>query len=336
MEYDPQRRMFFKSLFSQKEKAPFSAAGEIAISRVPPQLNDLSPIEKALVIIGTAAFLPLVSRRRFLQANAAAFALAPVFFRKTRSNLAVVPIPFEMSRGRHRSYPWLPASTLPEGDWATGLHEGGPWDQYDAVDRYLNGDNARSIYWPKLGGFPSTREWLTSVAANTLDGTNAGWAGYCTAAESAAYFSPKIEGDLPVAGGTFDEWSRLAVSTMRHSGFLRDPYYTTVDENSLWDLKNRVNNGEPVVVNFSPKPGEEWWGLATDVDGDTWTLTIFTKWGQNGLITKVMDTYSNLDGSKIRGGAVLHSESPHPGYEGNFAVVDRIVGGVILGTHALI
>lgn len=246
----------------------------------------------------------------------------------------ISPIEYEYSLGIHRSYPWLPLDASVEGGEATGLNEGGPWDKYDAVDQAINGSRARSIYWPKLGGFASTREWLSFVAHNALheDGENAyyvrrSWGGYCSAAGAASYFAPPVEGSIEIAGIEFAERERLVVATMRWAGLFRE----VLDLSDIEEVRRRIANREPVLVDNSDTPGQEWWGLARKISTDgTVTITRFIKWNEGGLQTK----YKHI--SQLGGAYVAYPDKPQPRYEGSFAVVDRSIGGLILGTHQLV
>lgn len=229
---------------------------------------------------------------------------------------------YERSLGRHRSYPWLPIDGGVEGEEATGFNEGGPWDKYDALDRIINGRRARSVYWQP------TRDWLISVAYMALlenNGANSAWSGYCMDAAAASFFAPRIEGSKNVLDIEFTERDRMVIATMRWSGLGRQ----WVDLSSIGDIKTRVENGEVVVVNHSPTPTQDWWGLVREVQGNNVIITRALKWDKKGLQTEVRH-YSQLYGAYS-----LDPERAEPGFEGNYAVVDRQVGGLIVGTHQL-
>ncbi|OGE27995.1 hypothetical protein A2867_03635 [Candidatus Daviesbacteria bacterium RIFCSPHIGHO2_01_FULL_40_11] len=324
------RRELFGS-FSSAEKSADKGISVVEGNIVIPNKPLLVPETKLstvgyLAVAGalTASKLTL-TRRDFLRASA--LVGGSLLLRPERAAAEepyqIVPMEYERSLGWHRSYPWLPVDGRVEGEEATGFNEGGPWDKYDALDRILNGRRARSVYWQP------TRDWLISVAYLALlenNGANSAWSGYCMDAAAAAFFAPRIEGPISVLGIDFTERDRLVIATMRWGGLARE----MVDTSDIEDIKTRVENSEAVVVNHSTVPGQDWWGLVREVQGNSVVITRILKWDKDGLQTE----YRHY--SQLRGAYSLQENRPQPGFEGNFAVVDRTVGGLIVGTHQLV
>ena len=324
------RRELFGS-FTSAEKSADKGISVLEGNIVIPNKPLLVPESKLstigyLAIAGALTASKLTLTRRNLL-RAAAIGGASLFLRSDRGvaeeQHQIVPVEYERSLGWHRSYPWLPVDGAVEGEEATGFNEGGPWDKYDTLDRILNGRRARSIYWQP------TRDWLISVAYLALlenNGANSAWSGYCMDAAAAAFFAPRIEGPISVLGVDFTERDRLVIATMRWGGLARDG----VDTSNIEDIKTRVENGEAVVVNHSTIAGQDWWGLVREVQGNSVVITRILKWDKDGLQTEYRH-YSQLHGAYS-----LQEDRPQPGFEGNFAVVDRRVGGLIVGTHQLL
>lgn len=235
----------------------------------------------------------------------------------------IVPVEYQRGYGLTDSDPWLPSNPNLEGAEATGRNEAGPWDKYDALDRIINGERARSVYWKP------TRLWLDDAAKADLDkGEDAAASGFCLDAGSATYFGPPINGPITVEGIEFSEWDRLVIKTMRYSGFKRNLIPKE-------EIAVRVANNEPVIVDYSENFRQEWWGLVREVQEDgTLVITRYLKYadlkdGHGGVIT-ITRTYDDVVKAKV-----LVEEVQEPGFEGNMMIVDRSVGGVILGTHRL-
>ncbi len=308
------------------DRKAFVVDGNIAISEVPPvPTHAPQPFKIDYLAILAAAGMLIASNSKLIRRDAlkipALFVALPNMSASEKQDRQVVSAGYELSRGLHRSYPWLPADGTVEGEAATGLNAGGPWDKYDALDRIINGDNARSAWWRP------TRDWLIEAAFKALKKSNwadKGWTGYCMDAGAAAFFAPRIEGPIDIAGIHFTLRDRLVIATMRWSGLARDP----IDPNNAADITNRVNSGQCVVVNNSIVSGQEWWGVVREgVHSDgTVVSTRYLRWGEeDGLKTESRQI------SELRGAKVLHEDRPEPGdFEGNFAVVDRPLGNLIL------
>lgn len=311
--------------------------GSIVIPQ-PPSMKDLSGLELAAGIGAVAlASSARFGRNRFFKFAAFAGSIAmaeslPTRVAEAEGNPRIVPVEYERSLGRHKSFPWLPLDGSIEGDEATGFNKGGPWDKYDALDRALNGYRARSVYWRP------TRDWLIDVAWHALyDGgyqnylNIRSWSGYCMDAGAASYFAPKIEGPITVIVGNqkfeFSESDRQVIGTMRWGGLAR----RSLDPGSK-EFADRVDNGEAVVVNHSGYSYMDWWGYGKKRKPNGKLDIVRSRvWTQAGLLVEIEKYPEELWGAYL-----LDDSQPQPGYEGNFAVVDRQVGGLILGTHQLI
>lgn len=311
--------------------------GNVVIPNKPPRIPDmqlpsLSFLSSLGLLMGSGIKVP---RRGILQAG---FAITALLAANRLEKIAlaageqykIVPVEYERSLGHHLSYPWLPADGSIEGEEATGFNEGGPWNEYDALDRVLNGYRARSAYWRP------TRDWLVDVAWHALHDKGEeyyervkSWTGYCMDAAAASYFAPKIEGSISVTVNdqqfTFNQDDRQVVATKRWGGLARTPLSPGSRE-----FTERVINGEPVVVNHGG-PGADWWGLATAIESDGSVRVARSRtWQETGLVE--IHRYP----SELKGAYLLHEDRPEPYYEGNFVVVDRLVGGLIIGTHQLV
>lgn len=319
--------------------------GHIVIPKIPEvSKGQLFPFGK-LALIGALASIPKELRfTRRTALKAALVAGGSLFLPNLveAEQYQIVPVEYERSLGVDRSFPWLGAR---KGIKAAGLEEGGPWDKYDELDQKINGYRARSVYWPKMGGPASTREWLTNVLYQAIQdqvskdvkqGDNPdtaeviarGWIGYCLDGAAASYFAPHIEGSISVLGIEFTDWDRSVIATMRWGGLAREQLDPL---NNPEEVARRIKNGEAVGVNRSDIPTQDWWGLARDIKDDgIVVITNTSDLGESGLQTLEKPV------SQLRQAVVLHEDSSQPGYEGNFAVVDRQVGGLIVGTHQLV
>lgn len=253
--------------------------------------------------------------------------LSPVAGEVTKTIEAqIAPVEYERSLGRDRSFPWLGKR---KGIVAAGLDEGGPWDKYDELDCIINGRRARSVYWPKMGGPSSTREWLTQILDNAIT-SEAGiaWTGYCLDAAAASYFAPRIKGPVKIKGIEFSVWDISVVDTMRFGGLARK----TLDLGDTEQIRRRIQEGEAVLLDHSDTGTQNWWGLGREIqDDETVVITRSSDLEEDGLQT----VYKNI--AELRGAKLLTTDQkPESGYEGNFAVVDRLVGGLIVGTHRLV
>ena len=291
------------------------------INEVPPAP---SKIQRAGAFLTAAAGIlesdALVDRRSALLAP-----LATVFSAKREKQAQIIPVEYEPSRGQESFY-WLPQDRVVAGDEATGLYKGGPWDKYDALDRFINGYMARSAYWRP------TRDWLIDAAISAFlrdeaKGIDTNATGYCMDGAAASFFAPKISGSVEYEGINFTEEDRRVIATLRYGGLKREQ----VNFKDLDELEARIENGEAVVVNYSPYENQDWWGLATKVDRNgIVTIARTLNWGETGL--KII----YRDHTSLLGSYSLNEDRAEPGFEGNFVVVDRRVGGLIVGTHQFI
>lgn len=245
----------------------------------------------------------------------------------------IIEIPYVPAKGQVMSLPWCPLDASLEGSVATGLNEGGPWDKYDALDREINENRARSIYWPQQGGFASTRDWLTYVALGSLLKNNYATRksdGQCMDAVAGSFFGPAISGPISILGIDFTEWERKVIAANRWAGLARDP----LNINDRQDIINRVNSGECVVAEVEPS----WWAVIRDIQSNgTLVFTRYlraTKFGYEVGLQTEYRTFAQLRNAGVK---VLYDNGiAEPDFEGSFVTVNRQIGGLILGTHQLI
>lgn len=212
--------------------------------------------------------------------------------------------------------PWGSADEIVRGLWDSAF------DKYDALDRFVNGRRARSSYWK------STKDWLKEVCKKALLETGSpAWTGFCRDAAAGMWFAPVIRGDLPVAGITFSEEERQKIATFSYGGLLRYPEYSSCGESAA-EIEEWIRDGWCVAVNRSPVPYQDWWGVVTGIDkAGRWIVSRPTTGRESGLQKESKYPY------QLWNAAVLQTtDTPHPGFEGNFVVINRDVGGLIIGT----
>lgn len=289
----------------------------------------------ALFLVNTFVPVPNILLPRTVQTRSAEAAVRPTIVEKPVSEV-------ELAEGGE-SFPFLPPDSRVGGLINTGLNEGGAADKYDAIDRAINGDMARCVYWPKMGGPASTREWLKQTGEAGLvreDEYNregilvrkSNWRshGYCQDAIAASKYSPKIVGPIVIDGIEVSEWERQAIATWRYAGMARDPEFTNIDNRVIEWVQNELAQGSGIAANYSAIEDEDWWALVVRVNDDgTFLLTKNTNYGGKFL------NQGNYDPHGIRAVAKLNPERWQQNREGQFKIIDREIGGLILGTHRL-
>lgn len=253
----------------------------------------------------------------------------------------IVPNDYEPGNGS-QSFPWLPPDergainiaslTWYERKFNTGLVEGGALDKMDLLDQMLHGDRARISY------FKSTRAWLEETLRPMVNSKNYWWFGFCLDAVAASKFSPRIVGPttiiVPQADGTnfeitFDEWERKTIATLGYAGMLREPRYKNPSPQQWDELLGHYYQGEALVVQYHPT--EEWWGLVSSVQTDGMlSVTQHINYKEPDLQSR------DIHLASIYAAAILNPDQPDPGREGPYAIVQRPLRGLILGTHRIV
>lgn len=326
---NPGRRDFFRMLDPRVDKHPL-----IYGQTVYPELVSSNRLD-ILIMLGSAlvAANPVMERRDLFKAAS----VSPLLLRDNSEILSRIKgVPYQISAGRHRSWPWNQWSVEseverePQGPVeieATGLQEGGPWDKYDALDKLIYGGLARSAYWKP------TRVWLTENRDRVLTNDNKSWLGHCRPAVIGSWFGPQVEGDIDVEGVHFSEMERMQIGGMMYGGFWRDPVYTEITLGVVKELQARVARWECVVLNATPEQGRQWYEVMTGVEGENIVTTRFLRWKERFEANQLKKESRHF--SQFKSAEVVHYEKPYPGEEGNFQVVNRVIGGLILGIYKI-
>lgn len=238
----------------------------------------------------------------------------------------IEPVEYERTSGT--SFPWNPLDERIGGIIATGRNPGGAFDKYDALDRIINGPQARSSYWI------STSQWDAQIAQEVVNEGNFFQAGFCLPAATAGLLSPKIEGGIEILGIPFDEFERKQIATMYYGGMPREPFYTEVTSEVVGYVRDVLYpQGLPVVANYYPSRDQDWWGAVSAIsDSGEFLITRPITSPQNSR--EWNRAYYNPYG--LRQIAILNSGTPQPDEKGLFEFIDKKVGGLIIGTHQLV
>lgn len=258
-----------------------------------------------------------ISRRNLLWLGiivSAASGLTHLLGGTARAEGNIVAAEYEPARGE-QGLPWGSAVEIVNGVWDSAF------DKYDALDRFSNGRRARSSYWK------STKDWLKEVCREALKTGSPAWTGFCRDAAAGMWFAPIINGARPIAGIAFSEAERQKIATFSYGGLLRYPEYASCGDSAA-EIEEWIRDGWCVAVNRSPLPDQDWWGVVTGIDGTgKWIISRPTT-GRERDVQKEAKYPSQLWNAAV----LPTTDMPHPGFEGNFAVINRHIGGLIINT----
>ncbi len=298
---------------------------QIVIPNRPPEYVGFPGIEKIEILAAIASGLTtealrtiLITRRHGFKVGAAVAGATVVGFPKiTRANSAgvIIEAQYEPAKG-NQGLPWGSAAEIVDGVWD------GAFDKYDGVDQAWNGSKARSVYWK------STKVWMKEVCRGALRTGSPGWTGFCEDAAVSSWFTPVIGGPITVSGITFSEPERQKIGTFYFAGLRRNPEFSSVTGN-VAEIVSYQRRGDCISVNRTPVSGEDWFGVITGIqpNGD-FDISRPTGAGERGaqLETRVPST---LKEARV----FTDVNTPQPGREGNFSIIDRDMGGLIIGTR---
>lgn len=234
---------------------------------------------------------------------------------------SIVPLEYEPAYGR-QSLPWGSAQEIVNGEWDSAF------DKYDATDIFINGWRARSAYWKP------TKVWMEEQWGRILrESTHRPSTGACQDAAVSSWFAPVIEGDIeiPQTGIKFTEIERRRIGALSFGGLYRYPEFERTRD-AVSDLQWYYNEGHCVVVNRSLAANQDWWGVVVGFEGNNFVVSIPAISPQERGEQIEVRTPQSLHNAAV----IQSTEYPHPERYGNFNIIDRNIGGLIIVTRQLV